>query len=272
MKATVKQWLAEGKVDVFLGYRMMAGHPLPYCFTFEKIEAVDDLVVGSARYALEKIATHMVAVRPEVKIGMLARDCNLRAVNVLCIWNQLKKENIQTIDINCCPSGLKEHGDCSYLEPEATGAWKREIGIDNTLRPEAMAPWGQAERFGRWMAEFQKCIKCYGCRNICPVCFCKECSLEHKELIGTGTLPPEVPIFHLVRAVHMAGRCIDCGLCEDACPVDIPLRLLYRKVNQIVAETFDYAAGSNADQPPFSIIGERVTLTPRPIETGDVPN
>ena len=54
MKATVKQWLAEGKVDVFLGYRMMAGHPLPYCFTLEKIEAVDDLVVGPAPLCLGK--------------------------------------------------------------------------------------------------------------------------------------------------------------------------------------------------------------------------
>ena len=60
--------------------------------------------------------------------------------------------------------------------------------------------------------------------------------MEHNDLIATGTVPPEVPIFHLVRAVHMAGRCIDCGLCEDACPVDIPLRLLYRKVNQVVSE------------------------------------
>ena len=83
--------------------------------------------------------------------------------------------------------------------------------------------------FDRWMYEFQKCLKCYGCRDICPVCFCKECSLEHGDLVETGGVPPEVPLFHLIRAVHMAGRCIDCGLCEDACPVDIPLRLLYRK-------------------------------------------
>ena len=272
MKATVTQWLEDGTVDVFLGYRMTEGHPLPFCFTRASIADLDRLVVGGARYALEKIATHLEAAQPGIKIGMLARDCNQRAINVLCIWNQLKAENIRTIGVNCCPSNLKQHGDCSYLEPAPGGAWKRTVGVDNALRVEEAERWSQNERLGRWMAELQKCIKCYGCRNICPVCFCKDCSLEHKDLVGTGTLPPEVPIFHLVRAVHMAGRCIDCGLCEDACPVDIPLRLLYRKVNDIVTGVFGYQTGTSDDQPPFSILGEKVVLEPKPIQVEDMAN
>jgi formate dehydrogenase subunit beta len=65
----------------------------------------------------------------------------------------------------------------------------------------------------------------------------------------------------------MAGRCVDCGLCEDACPANIPLRLLYRKVNAIVAELFDYQAGSLTDgQPPLNILGDKVTLAPKAIE------
>jgi Na+-translocating ferredoxin:NAD+ oxidoreductase RnfC subunit len=78
-------------------------------------------------------------------------------------------------------------------------------------------------------------------------------------------LPPEAPVFHLVRAMHMAGRCIDCGLCEDACPVDFPLRSLYRKVNEIVATVFNYETGSSPEQPPLSILGDTVTLEPKPI-------
>jgi len=269
MKATVKEWLVSGTVDVFIGYRMMVGHPLPHCFVRERLAEVDELVVSPARYSLEKIATHMTAARPDIKIGLLARDCNQRAVHVLAIWNQLQPENVRTLPVNCCPSSLKDHGDCSYLEPEPTGEWKRKVGIENNLQPENADTWGREERLGRWMAEFQKCIKCYGCRNICPVCFCKSCSLEDGELVGTGTLPPEVPIFHLVRAVHMAGRCVDCGLCEDACPVDIPLRLLYRKVNEIVGDVFDYRAGTSTDQPPFSILGDKNVLTPKPIRIED---
>ncbi len=262
----IKQLFEKETIDIFLGYKMVDGHPLPHCFSKSHPEELDALVVGPARYALEKFATHIRAAKPDIKIGMLARDCNQRALNVLTIWNQMNPDNVQTVNINCCPSNLKEHGDCSYLEPETPGVHKREVGINNTANIQDLEAYDQNERMSRWMYEFQKCIKCYGCRNICPVCFCEECSLEHKDLVGAGALPPEVPIFHLVRAVHMAGRCIDCGLCEDACPSDIPLRLLYRKVNDIVVNVFDYQTGAGADQSPFNILGDQVSLEPQPMK------
>jgi formate dehydrogenase subunit beta len=265
MQDTVKTWLKQGTVDIFLGYKSLYGHPLPHCFVKEKLEEVDELIEGPARYSLEKIATHMVAQQPEIKIGMLSRDCNQRALKVLTIWNKLNPDNFKTLTVNCCPSNLKTHADCSYLEPEASGIYKKQVGIDNTLPLEVIAAFPDSDRFARWMYEFQKCLKCYGCRNICPVCFCEDCSLEHDDLIGTGTLPPDVPLFHLVRAVHMAGRCIDCGLCEEACPVDIPLRLLYRKVNDIFGELFDYKAGVSQGPSPFSIIGSDPLPEPMPM-------
>jgi len=266
MKEIARKWLEEGKADIVLGYKIVDGHSLPYAFLRDHLEEVDDLVAGSSRYPLEKMAAKLSLAHPEAKIAILARDCTQRALAVLNVWNQVPEGQIQTISVNCCPSRLKDHADCSYLEPGKQGFYKRQVGIDNNIAVEEFEAFEGQERFGRWIYEFQKCIKCYGCRNICPVCFCKECSLEHQELIDTGSVPPEVPIFHLVRAVHMAGRCVDCGLCEDACPVDIPLRLLYRKVNQIVMETFDYKTGAQTDQPPFSILGDEVKLELRPIE------
>jgi len=266
MNNTVKTWLEEGTVDVFLGYKQVLNHPLPWCFTRERLEEVDELVLSPARYSLEKIATHMAQEDPDVKIGMLARDCNERALNVLMVWNQIKPGQVSTLKVNCCPSRLKPHGDCSYLDPVDVGPLKKEIGIENNLRLAEVEAYGPEEGRNRWMYEFQKCIKCYGCRNVCPVCFCKECSLEHGDLVGNGPLLPDVPVFHMVRAVHMAGRCIDCGLCEDACPMDIPLRLLYQKVNAIVMDLFDYETGTDAEQPPFSLLGDTVTLEPKPIQ------
>jgi formate dehydrogenase subunit beta len=113
-----------------------------------------------------------------------------------------------------------------------------------------------AERFRYWMEHFERCVKCYGCRNVCPMCFCKECSLEDPDLIQTGMLPTENPIFHLTRAVHMAGRCIDCGLCEQACPADIPLRALYKKVADILAADTNYRPGYQPDEKsPLNLLG-----------------
>jgi len=112
------------------------------------------------------------------------------------------------------------------------------------------------ERFSYWFKEFDRCIKCYGCRDICPMCFCKTCTLEESDLINTGDVPPENPMFHLTRAVHMAGRCIDCGLCNEACPVGIPLRTLYKKVADIIDQEFDYRTGFTEDaKSPLNILG-----------------
>lgn len=266
MREKARKWLEEEKAGVVLAYKIVDGHSLPHVFRRDHIEELDELVIGPARYPLEKMAAKLAQAHPEVKIAILARDCTQRALTVLTVWNQVPAGQIQTLSANCCPSRLKDHPDCSYLEPEKSGFYKRQAGIDNSMEIEDFEAFSRKERLDRWIYEFQKCIKCYGCRNICPVCFCKECSLEHKELIDTGAVPPEVPIFHLVRAVHMAGRCVDCGLCEDACPVDIPLRLLYRKVNQIVMDTFDYKTGGRADQPPFSMLGDEVKLQLRPID------
>ena len=265
MRTTVKRWLEEGTVDIFLGYRVVNGHILPHGFVRERLEEVDELTDSLHRYPLEKFAGHLLDRHPELKIGMLARDCNRRAIHVLKIFNQLPADQIKTLDVNCCPSQLTSHADCSHLEPCKSGSHKIQQGIDNTLTPSDIEAFDPDERLSRWLYEFQKCIKCYGCRNICPVCFCAECSLEHDILVATGPLPPDVPIFHLVRAVHMAGRCVDCGLCETVCPMNIPLRLLYRKVNAIMADLFDYKAGISETEPPLNMFGDKVALEPKPI-------
>jgi len=136
MKKKVKKWLEDGTVDVFLGYKMVHGHPLPHCFTLEDVAEVDELIVSEARYSLEKIATHLSREDPEIKIGLLARDCNQRAINVLSVWHQLDLEKIKTLNVNCCPSNLTAHPDCSYMTAETPGAYKQQVGIDNTIDTE----------------------------------------------------------------------------------------------------------------------------------------
>ncbi len=263
----VEQLITQNKVDIFLGYKDLDGHLIPHAFTRDNLDELKELQTGENRYSLEKIATHLTKKHPDIRIGIIARDCNQRSLNLLYTWNQLNPDQIETVNVNCCPSPLKLHGDCSYLEPKQTGAFKKEHGIDFNIDPDAlMDSYNNNERFSRWMYEFSKCIKCYGCRNICPVCFCTECSLEHASLIEPGTLPADIPIFHLVRATHMAGRCIDCGLCEDACPSHIPLRLLYREVNEIVSSVFDYRPGDGMEKSPFTIIGDKVVLEPKPMD------
>ena len=58
-------------------------------------------------------------------------------------------------------------------------------------------------------------------------------------------------IFQVVRSIHVAGRCTDCGECERACPMNIQLRSLTKKVNEIVGELFHYQAGMDKEAAPF---------------------
>ena len=155
-----------------------------------------------------------------------------------------------------CSKELAEFCECYKPYPDEFVEGEKVPGVDSE-RVKKVSALEEPERLKFWLDKFSRCIKCYGCRNICPMCFCKECSLEEMEFIETGKIPPENPIFHLTRAVHMAGRCIDCGLCEEACPVDIPLRILYKKVNNIIMDHYSYRPGFGEEKSPLNILGSR---------------
>ncbi len=58
-------------------------------------------------------------------------------------------------------------------------------------------------------------------------------------------------MFQVTRNIHVAGRCTDCGACERACPVDIPLRSLTREMYDIVGDLFHFKAGIDKDAAPL---------------------
>jgi ferredoxin len=109
-----------------------------------------------------------------------------------------------------------------------------------------------AERWQHFQQLLAPCIRCYACRNACPMCYCPTCFVDEStpQWLGKSIDPTDTQNFHFLRAYHLAGRCTDCGNCERACPVGIKMRLLTKKLEKDVAELYDYEAGLNLDDPP----------------------
>ena len=259
VRKKVKELLESGEVRGFLGLCQKNGHVGPHLFCDSN--DLNNLVVGDrnhsgdSRYPLNKQLIHLARCYPEDTFGVLVRGCDERGLKALFAWNQLKPTKVVAVGI-ACPQELADACECLKPYPDEciAGDKAKEASQDSVADVDGLDLRG---RLAHWLKVFDKCIKCYGCRDICPMCFCKECSLETDELINKGEIPPENPIFHLTRAVHMAGRCIDCGLCNEACPADIPLRTLYKKVSDIIDQEFHYRPGYTTDQkPPLNVLGQ----------------
>lgn len=120
------------------------------------------------------------------------------------------------------------------------------------------------QRLTFWKTEFDRCIRCYACRNACPLCVCQDsCIAESRKpkWLTQRDGIREKFLFHMIHGLHLAGRCTECGECERVCPVEIPTMLIKEKMNQIVKDMLDYEAGIDPEaKPPL--------LTFDPGETG----
>jgi formate dehydrogenase subunit beta len=120
----------------------------------------------------------------------------------------------------------------------------RVVGVENLLKTYAT------------------CINCHNCMTVCPICFCKECFfdsavfefesdrfMDWSNARGNLRLPTDTLLFHIGRMNHMSTSCVACGMCQDACPNDIPVAQIFKMVGFNTQQRFDYVAGRNMDEP-----------------------
>jgi len=129
---------------------------------------------------------------------------------------------------------------------------------------DALANKPLEEKLAFWQSELDRCLRCYACRNACPLCVCQErCIAETRDprWLTQRMGVPEKLMFHFIHAMHLAGRCTECGECERVCPMEIPVTLIKERLNQIVKDMLGYSAGIDpAAVPPL--------LTFNPAEVG----
>lgn len=254
-RENIKRVLEEGAVCGILGLRLSSGHPVPYLFN-SPASLKDWVVDETNRYPLTKILVEIARKHPNEVIGIVVRGCEERSLIELFKNHQLHSEKVRSIGI-VCSEELAKRCRCDRPYPSQAEEGESAKPMEDLSDLAEVESLPEEERFHYWMKEFGKCIKCYGCRNICPACFCPTCTLEDPSLIKPGGMPPEIPLFHLHKAFHMADRCIDCGLCEEVCPMGIPVRRLYRKVRKSVKDLFHYIPGEDKDlKGPLEFLGD----------------
>ena len=114
------------------------------------------------------------------------------------------------------------------------------------------------ERFNYWFEQFSHCIKCYGCRDACPICYCKDCILEaDRSFVPPGEVPPNM-LFPMVRITHVMDSCVNCGQCQDACPMELPLSRLIFLLSKKIGAIFKYEPGMDVTElPPLRTITDQ---------------
>jgi formate dehydrogenase subunit beta len=141
------------------------------------------------------------------------------------------------------------------------GATRKLIGARTEARDAALAEFRErTSSMEGLLAQFSTCIRCHNCMTNCPICYCRECifrtpTFEHEselyyqwaERKGTVRMLPDTLLFHLTRLNHMVTSCVGCGVCTDACPVDIPVATVFRAVGEKVQAIFDYHPGRSLE-------------------------
>lgn len=178
------------------------------------------------------------------KVAITATLPALRTIVQLAFENQLKEDKLLVLAVDGQGEVIQFKGFDeinTYLAD-----FPLAISEENLQLIERLKKMTREERWKYWMGEMSKCIKCYACRAACPLCYCSRCIVEVNcpQWIQPWSAPLTNMEWQINRVMHMAGRCIGCGACKQACPVGIPLHLMTQSMMEDIRDEFGVAPGA----------------------------
>lgn len=275
MRKVARELLEKGEVNYVIGWEKGTfPHQSPPFFA-RTPEDAERLVWDE--YCVNNLAIYLLDDRyGDSKIGLFVKGCDSRGVVRILQDKQFPRERVYLIGIPC--PGLKDparalhtppgqavppapkceqcnhHNPVLYDvllgEPVAEPAVSVAERFASVAELEAM---NDDDRYEFWARQYDRCIRCFACRNVCPACNCTVCCFDLPRVGWLAKLVDRAnnQFYGLTRALHVAGRCIECGECERACPMDIPIMRLNRKLIKDVNELFGtYEAGLDLEQLP----------------------
>ena len=265
LQSTAAQLLSEGKVAVVIGYGRDCDAPISHPMFIRKAEDAERLVFDDRCFGNLAVYVSKDNVRSIGKIGIVIKGCDLRAINVLLREHVIKREDIVLIGVRCAGLGDPLPHKCAVCEahdPQGCDmvvgdpVQQPDINVEERYKDAAhVDAKSLEERWAFWHGQLSKCIRCYACRNVCPLCYCKRCITEKTipQWIETSAHLRGNIAWNVARAFHLTGRCVNCGECERACPMDIPLGAINQKMAQLMDESYGFQSGLSPDEKaPFT--------------------
>lgn len=247
-----KALLADGAVKAVLGWRrdLTASRPQPALFG--DVTELGDLFIEAEPGLNLAVYLRRAAVRGLFPVSIVTRPGDLRSIVVLVQEGQLKAEDVRPLLFDSDSSTILPGDTLAELLPWLQARYPaRDFAADRLEPVTTLEPLRPVERWAYWRDELSRCIRCYACREACPLCYCERCivDLTQPPWLEPSAHPRGSLNWNLIRAYHLAGRCTLCGACQSACTVDIPLMVLNRMLAHHVSKEFDFAPGLDPAAP-----------------------
>ena len=265
MRKEAADLLSSGQVGMVIGYKAssLEGRSKPVFIT--KPEEASRLDWGPGCW--NNLAAYLPAsVKEAGRVAVLVKKCDVGAVRGLIRENQIKREDVILVGAQC--TGAKVDNDFAVKCFECDGIAHSLCDLIITAEEvseggasETSSEVGAAEsipddprdaqisyleslpsdtRWQFWQQQFNRCLRCYACRAACPLCYCDSCIVEKRrpQWISPAIDNLNNTAWNITRALHLAGRCTGCDECARACPADIRIDLINRKLELEVVRHF----------------------------------